>query len=620
MKKICLLITFSLTLLSCQNKSGMDVTFRHVDFSNIHVNDAFFSPCLEKVATITIPVCVDQTEVQTGRIRNFENVASGTGGHSGIFFDDSDVYKALEAIAYSLINHPDSALEAKADKWTDKIAAAQLEDGYINTFFTLTGIENRWTDMDKHEMYCAGHLIEAGIAYQQATGKTKLLEVGKRMADHFMARFNPEGQHWVPGHEEIELALVKLSEATGEKKYFDEACWLLSQRGHDYAQGNGMKDASGSWNKAYYQDIVPAEDLRSISGHAVRAMYLFCGMCDVAARGGMTDYQTALDSVWEDVTKRNMYVTGGIGVAYCTEGFAGDYELPNKEAYCESCASVGMALWNMRMAEWKGDSRYVDIMERTIYNALLAGISLKGDRFFYVNPLASDGNHHRQAWFGCACCPSNLCRFLASIGNYIYATADKDLYVNLYIGNEAQIPFGKGNLAVSLTTAYPWKGNSSIRFDGMEGNKKFALHLRIPDWCKSYQISMNGEQVEYNMENGYATIRRQWKADDQVDISLDMPVEIVKADPRVKADEGRCAIQRGPVVYCAEQADNALDIDEIAVKDGTEFNVHFDADMLGGVSVIDMNTPKQTEVRLIPYHAWDNRTPGKMAVWILDER
>ncbi|MBQ7698250.1 MAG: glycoside hydrolase family 127 protein [Paludibacteraceae bacterium] len=616
MKKSLLFVSLLLALSACRKAPETDIVNKHIDFSEVHISDSFWSPRLERVATVTIPVCIDQTEVQTGRIRNFENAAKGEGRHSGIFFDDSDVYKALEAIAYSLINHPDSALEAKADEWIEKIAAAQQTDGYINTYYTLTGLDKRWTDMDKHEMYCAGHLIEAGIAYKKATGKTLLLEVGTRMAEHIMSLFNEQGRHWVPGHEEIELAMVKLYEATGERKYLDYAYWLLSQRGHGYGYGaESIKDSLNQWNAPYYQDAVPVKDLRSISGHAVRSMYLYCGMSDVAARIPNTGYEEALDSLWEDVTKRNMYVTGGIGVAYCTEGFAADYELPNKEAYCETCASVGMALWNSRMAERTGDAKYYDIVERSVYNAMLAGINLEGNRFFYVNPLASDGNHHRQAWFGCACCPSNICRFLASLGNYIYAANDTALYVNLYIGNESAFAVGSEQVDLAMMTRYPWDGRTDIRF---RSDMHKILKLRLPDWCRQYSVYVNDQEVKTTLNNGYVSLRRQWHKGDQVIMYMEMPIEIVAADPRVKADEGRRAVQRGPIVYCVEQADNGTDVDSLYLTEDTRLTAMYDTSLLCGVMTIqtqaaDTSLPPFT---LIPYFAWDNRESGKMAVWL----
>lgn len=606
-----LLFVFALSVQG--QESNLLKKSQHVDFSKVHVNDNFWSPRLQRISTTTIPVCIDQTEVQTGRIRNFVNVASGKGEHSGIFFDDSDVYKALEAIAYSLINNPDQKLEAKADEWIEKIAAAQQSDGYINTFFTLTGIDKRWTDMDKHEMYCAGHLLEAGVAYYQAKGKDRLLKVGQRMVDHMMSLFGEGKRHWVPGHEEIELALVKLAAATGEKKYADYSYWLLSQRGHGYGHGDGITDDNGStWNKGYYQDLVPVEQQRSISGHAVRAMYLFCAMCDIAAMRPDTGYEEALDELWHDVVDRNMYITGGIGVAYCTEGFANDYELPNDDAYCETCASVGMALWNMRMNEMTGDSKYIDVMERTIYNGLISGISMKGDKFFYVNPLYSAGDHHRQNWFGCACCPSNVSRFISSIGNYIYSTSDDALYVNLYIGNQSEFAVGNENVNVEMRTTYPWTGSTVLKMHAAM-NKK--LCLRIPAWSTGCQFKVNGVETSYECVNGYAVIDRTWKAGDFVEISYGMETKMVEADPRVKADEGRRAVQRGPLVYCVEQVDNREDVDNITLTPSTTFAPHYDAHLFDGTVWIDAER-NGSHFTLVPYYMWDNRAAGKMAVWL----
>ena len=439
MKQYFVLLFACMALWGCGGQDQIETPplkiIDQIDFSHVHIRDNFWSPRLAKHTSATLPVCIDQIENQTGRMQNFENAARGTGKHSGIFFDDSDVYKALEGIAYSLINNPDPELEKKADEWIDKIAAAQQPDGYINTFYTLTGQDKRWNNMDKHEMYCAGHMMEAAVAYYQATGKRKLLDVSIRMADHMMELFGPGKRHWVPGHEEIELALVKIYRTTGQEKYLDFANWLLEERGH----GHGSMGGEGKWDPAYYQDVIPVRELTDISGHAVRCMYLYCGMADVAALKKDTAYVEALNRLWDDVVLRNMYVTGGIGSSRHNEGFTEDYDLPNLDAYCETCASVGMVYWNQRMNQFTGDSKYIDVLERSMYNGALAGVSLAGDRFFYVNPLESNGDHHRQAWYGCACCPSQISRFLPSIGNYIYGTSDKALWVNLFIGNTTEV-------------------------------------------------------------------------------------------------------------------------------------------------------------------------------------
>lgn len=599
-----------LLICACAGKEQQQKLITPVPFSKVKIEDGFWSPRLQAHKDVTLAVCIDQIENQTGRIRNFENAAMGRGEHSGIFFDDSDVYKALEGMACSLQNHPDLVLEAKCDEWIDKIAEAQQPDGYINTFYTLTGLENRWKDMDRHEMYCAGHMLEAGIAYFQVTGKRKLLDVCIRMADHMMTVFGPGKRDWIPGHEEIELALVKLFQVTGEKKYLDFADWLLSERGHGY----GSYGDERVWPTRYYQDEVPVREMTDISGHAVRSMYLFCGMADVASYTGDQGYRDALDRVWDDVVLRNMYITGGIGQSSHNEGFTNDYSLPNLTAYCETCASVGMVLWNWRMGQFTGDGKYADVLERALYNGALAGISLSGDRFFYVNPLESRGDHHRQAWYGCACCPSQICRFLPSIGNYVYGVSDKALWVNLYMGSQADIKLGKKQVTLKQETDYPWNGDVRLTL-GLKGKLHTQLRLRIPAWCESYTLSVNGGPVAFAVEKGYAILERTWKDGDQVTLKLEMPVQMVAADPRVKEDEGLRAIQRGPVVYCLEEADNAEGFDSLFLTENTRFETSALPDKLGGIVEISA-VNGAGHLTYIPYYAWDNRAPGKMKVWI----
>ena len=614
MKQYLLLAASAFLLQGCQT-SKEDIKeqplkmIEQIDFSHVKINDNFWSPRLSKHVSATLPVCIDQIENQTGRIRNFENAAKGEGEHSGIFFDDSDVYKALEGMAYSLINNPDPELEKKADEWIDKFAAAQQPDGYINTFYTLTGLDKRWTNMDKHEMYCAGHMIEAGVAYYQATGKRKLLDVCIRMTDHMMSQFGPGKRHWVPGHEEIELALVKLYQTTQEQKYLDFAYWLLEERGH----GHGTMGDEGKWNPVYYQDIVPVRQLTDISGHAVRCMYLYCGMADVAALKNDTGYIAAMDRLWDDVVHRNMYITGGIGSSHDNEGFTEDYDLPNLDAYCETCASVGMVLWNQRMNQLTGDSKYIDVLERSLYNGALAGISLGGDRFFYVNPLESKGDHHRQEWYGCACCPSQLSRFLPSIGNYIYASSDDALWVNLYIGNTGQIRIGETDILLTQETDYPWDGSVKLTISTSLPLEK-EIRLRIPNWCKTYDLSINGKRINVSEEKGYAVIK-DWKSQDVIALDMDMPVEIVAADPHVKENFGKRAIQRGPLVYCMEEIDNPEYFDQIQLSPSTTFQTAFASDILNGIKTIKTNGRAQSAT-FIPYYAWDNRKAGKMRVWI----
>ena len=594
-------------LAACGSKNDTHKLITPVNFSDVTIDDGFWSPRLQSHKDVTLKVCIDQIENQTGRIRNFENAAKGEGEHSGIYFDDSDVYKALEGMAYSLQNNPDPELEAKCDEWIDKFAAAQEDDGYINTYYTLTGLENRWSDMGMHEMYCAGHLTEAAVAYYNVTGKRKLLDVAIRMADYMMTVFGPGKRDWVPGHEEIELALVKLYQVTGEKKYLDFAEWLIEERGNGH----------GTWVKwrteAYYQDDKPVREMTSIAGHAVRAMYLYCGMADVAAYTGDQGYMNALDSLWEDVVMRNMYVTGGIGQSARNEGFTTDYSLPNLTAYCETCASVGMVLWNWRMNQFTGDAKYIDVLERSLYNGALAGISLDGDRFFYVNPLESLGTHHRQAWYGCACCPSQICRFLPSIGNYIYGVSDDALWVNLFLCNEAKVKIGGKTVTVSQDTGYPWRGDVRVTLN-MRGSIHKDIRIRIPAWCKDYFITVNGNVVDAPVDKGYAVLSGRWRDGDIIYLEMEMPAELVAAAPRVKEDEGRRAVQRGPLVYCMEEVDNPAYADLRLEKDARFDEVW--ENYMGHVFLSLSTTYGDQAIKLIPYYAWDNRDPGRMQVWI----
>ncbi len=625
---------FSLLLLSYQSVAQM----LPVNFSKVTINDNFWTPKMNTVATVTLDACINYTETKTGRIRNFEKAATKTGKHEGIFFDDSDVYKALEAIAYSLKNHPDAKIEKKADDWIDKIAAAQQPDGYINTFFTLTGLENRWSDMDKHEAYCTGHLLEAGIAYFNTTGKRKLMDVGIRMVKHIDSNFRLAGKHWVPGHEEIELALVKLYHATNEKQYLDLASWFIEQRGHGYYKG-AKRDPK------YDQNDVPFEDQKKVEGHAVRAMYLYTGVTDVSAAKGETKYLPALSSIWENLVGKNMYITGGIGSSGHNEGFTKDYDLPNESAYCETCASVGMILWNQRMNLMTGESKYIDVLERSLYNGALAGLSLSGDKFFYGNPLASQGNYTRSEWFGCACCPSNIARLVASIGNYIYATAPDAIYVNLFISSSTVIPAGKNRITISQKGNYPWNGNIILTISPESKIKKRVL-IRIPGWAVNQPvpgdaytylqperapilIQLNKTSINYKIEKGYAVIDREWKKGDEISVQLPMMVERVIANSNILENKGLAALQRGPLVYCLEHADNNGKAMNVIFPDNASFSTSFDQQLLGGVMTIHSKVPvvdassdgesvstTTREITAIPYYSWANRGEGEMQVWV----
>lgn len=618
--------------------------YQSVNFSKVRIIDNFWRPKLEKVSTVTIPVCIDQTEVKTPRIRNFE-IAAGKrkGKFEGIFYDDSDVFKALEAIAYSLKNHPDAAREKKADEWIDLIAAAQLPDGYINTYYTLQFLDKRWTDMSMHEDYNGGHLIEAAVAYFEATGKRKLLDVAIRFADHFDSLFGPGKRDWVTGHQELELALVKLYNNTQQKKYLQLADWLLSERGQKKAIGYTWTD----WkDTAYAQDSKPVREQKEITGHAVRAMYMYTGAADVAAHTGDQGYMQAMKTVWEDVVYRNMYITGGIGSSGSNEGFSVDYDLPNENAYCETCASVGMVLWNQRMGMLTGEGKYIDVLEKSLYNGALDGISLAGDKFFYGNVLASNGKQARRDWFGTACCPANIARLIESLGNYVYGFNDNSIWVNLFVGSQTEIGLKNQQVVIQTQTNYPWEGTVGILVSPQK-KERFALRVRYPGWvsgeavpgglytyenAKQYSLtllSINNQPVKYTIENGYLVIDREWAPNDQVSISFPMDIRRVYSRSEVKANVERVALQRGPLIYCVEGTDNdgkALNIvlpktaQVVTVKQQvlTENVVSLEADatvlsvMPGGENVQAV----KKKIRAVPYYTWNNRGAGQMLVWL----
>lgn len=617
--------------------------YEPVSFARVDITDSFWRPRLEKVASVTLPVCIAYTEEKTGRIRNFEKAARGKGeAHEGIYYDDSDVYKALEAIAYALKTRRDTALERIADRWIAKIAAAQQPDGYLNTYYTLTGPGQRWTDMAMHEDYCAGHLVEAGVAYYEATGKRILLDAAIRMADHIDRMFGPGKRHWVTGHEELELALVKLFRHSGERRYLDLAHWLIDERGRGYGKGYIWDD----WkDPAYCQDKTPLGETTGITGHAVRAMYLYTGAADVAANTADSAYLRAMLRVWDDVAGRNMYLTGGIGSTGRNEGFGADYDLPNEQAYCETCASVGMVFWNQRMHQLTGEARFADALERCLYNGALDGISLGGDLFFYTNPLASNGQHKRREWYGTACCPSNIARLLASLGNYIYGQGARDLWVNLYIGSATTVVPGNQPVPVKMETNYPWEGNVRLLLEPGRP-QAFALHLRIPGWARGeasagglyrflspqmlgFTLKINGQAADYRWENGYVVLDRTWKRGDLVELNLTMPVQRVVAIDSVAGNRNRVALQRGPLVYCFEGADNSGAAFDFVLPDRTALTPVWSGDFAGGLMTIQGAVPVvhpadegrsvqvlQQTVTAIPYFAWNNRGPGEMQVWV----
>ncbi|MEK5463413.1 beta-L-arabinofuranosidase domain-containing protein [Paenibacillus sp. FSL P2-0136] len=593
-------------------------TWQDVSFTCVTINDEFWKPRLKVLRQTTLPDCLSKCE-ETGRINNFAKAAGLLEGHyEGKYYNDSDVYKVLEGIAYALMSERDAALEAEADRIIGLISAAQEEDGYLCAYFTLENPQGKWTDMEKHEMYNGGHLIEAAVAYYEATGKRELLEVACRLADHVDEVFGPGKRHWVEGHEEIELALVKLYRVTQSERYWKLALWLLEERGHGY--GVGAIWDNPEWGPAYCQDDVPVRDIKQVTGHAVRAMYLYTAMADIVHTSGDSAYSEALHRVWTHTVERNMYVTGGIGPSRHNEGFTSDYDLPNETAYCETCAAIAMVFWNHRMNLTFGDGKYADVVERELYNGALSGISLSGDKYFYENPLASQGGHHRVPWFETSCCPTNLARFLPSLGQYAYAVTEDGLAVNQYMNSEAELVLGSGlGVRLKVSTRYPWDGRIELEVN-LAASAEFSIRLRVPEWCSGYLVEAGGISIgeaEALTHQGYIVLERNWSPGDTVVLELELPVNKVRARPEVEADRGRVAVQRGPVVYCLEQTDHpGSSYDAFSLPAGARFRVKHLPELLGGVTVLQSRDADGRPLRFIPYYAWDNREPGFMQVWV----
>ena len=582
-----------------------------VPFYQVSIEDRLWKSRMQTMSTVTLFDCLDKCE-STGRIANFRRAAGWEEGpFQGIYYNDSDVYKVLEGVGYSLRTFPDKALEARADAVIDAIAAAQREDGYLQTYFQLADVGHEWTDMEKHEMYCAGHLMEAAVAYYHSTGKDKLLKVACRLADHLCNTFGQGKRHWVPGHEEIELALIRMYDATGHEEYLTLARFLLEERGHGHGRGRIWTDEH--FGKAYAQDEVPVRELRRVAGHAVRAMYLLTAMADSLREGGGTDYLPALKAVHEHVTEHHMYITGGIGSTASNEGFDLDDSLPNDTAYCETCASVGMVYWNQRMNLLTGDSRYCDVLERAMYNGVLSGYGLSGKEFFYDNPLSSDGSKARQPWFDCSCCPTQLARFIPSVGGYLYAQQEQRLYINLYCSSRVTAELAEGNVALRVSTDYPWNGQVSVAVEAAE--KPFTLCFRYPQWCKSMTLRVNGQPVAAEADgHGYLCLHGLC-AGDAVEALMDMPVRLVHAHARVQEDHGQAAVMRGPVVFCAEAQDQPMHWDALRIRSDSHFLCQFRPDLLDGV----MTLTNEQGVMLIPYAVWNNRGTERMTVWMPED-
>ncbi len=629
-----------------------DYPVQPVPFTDVRLSDGFWAPKIETNRTATIPAAFEQCEL-TGRVDNFIRAATALRGEPlantkppGYPFDDTDLYKVIEGASYALAVHPDPKLDAYVDSLIAKITAAQEKDGYLYTTRTINpaaphpwaGTE-RWQleKVDSHELYDMGHLFESATAHYWATGKRTFLNVAIKAADLLVATFGPGKKAIWPGHEITEMGLVRMYRATDNVQYLNLAKFLLDVRGPDGDKGAG---------RTYNQSQVPPIEQTEAVGHAVRAAYMYSGMADVAALTGDTSYLKAVDAIWNDVVNKKLYITGGIGASGSGEAFGGPYVLPNMTAYCETCAAVGNDFWNERLFLLHADAKYVDVMERTLYNGLISGVSLDGKTFFYPNPLESKGQHARQAWFGVACCPGNITRFMASVPGYVYAKQGQTIFVNLYAGGSADVTLDNGRkVTLTQATQYPWDGAVKLTV-APAARGAFTLNVRIPGWARNepvpgdlYRyadasspaptIKVNGQAIAMNVVKGYVSIARTWQAGDVVDLNLPMPVRRVVANDQVEADRGRVAIQRGPIVYAAEWPDNPDGhVRNLVMADATSLTSAFRPTLLGGVSVVQGTATslaydaagkvisKTQPFVAIPYYAWANRGRGEMLVWI----
>lgn len=618
-----------------------------VPFTSVKVTDSFWGQRLNASREVTIPLAFSKCE-ETGRYTNFVNAAhpSDTIKVGGLAFDDTDVYKTIEGASYLLQTYPDKKLAKYIDSVLVIVAAAQEPDGYLYTGRTMNpkhphewAGSKRWEKVEElsHEFYNLGHMVEGAIAHYQATGKRNFLDIAIRYADCVCREIGTdEGQQIrVPGHQIAEMALAKLYLVTGQQKYLDQAKFFLDKRGHT------------SRTDEYSQAHKPVVEQDEAVGHAVRAAYMYAGMADVAALTGDTAYIHAVDRIWDNIVGKKYYITGGIGATSAGEAFGKNYELPNMSAYCETCAAIGNVYVNYRLFLLHGESKYYDVLERTLYNGLISGVSLDGGGFFYPNPLESIGQHQRQPWFGCACCPSNICRFIPSLPGYIYAVKDKDVYVNLFMSNISNLKVEGKAVSLEQSTKYPWNGDIAI---GVKKNSagQFTMKIRIPGWVRNqvvpsdlyaysdgkrlnYTVKVNGEQVTSELKDGYFCIDRRWKKGDKVEVHFDMEARTVKANNKVEADRGRIAVERGPIVYCAEWPDNDFDVLSVFMNRAPKFDVVEKPELLYGMNQLKTDaqilgyddsgrlTATDVKLTLIPYYAWAHRGSGAMAVWLPQE-
>ena len=625
----------SLLLLTGCSNSGQQMMVNSqypidpVPFTSVKVDGGFWGQRLQASREVTVPLAFSKCE-ETGRYRNFENAAhpSDTIHVGGFSFDDTDVYKTIEGASYLLQTYPDEKLKNYIDSVLVIVAGAQEPDGYLYTARTMNpkhphewAGSKRWEKVEElsHEFYNLGHMLEAAVAHYQATGQRNFLDIAIRYADCVIREVGPNpGQVVrVPGHQIAEMGLAKLYLATGNKKYLDQAKFFLDYRGKT------------EHRDPYNQTHLPVLEQKEAVGHAVRATYMYAGMADVAALTGDQGYIHAIDTIWDNIVSKKMYITGGIGSTNDGEAFGANYELPNTTAYNETCAAIGMVYVNHRLFLLHGDSKYYDVLERTLYNGLISGVSLEGDAFFYPNPLEvkKERKYQRQAWFGCACCPSNISRFIPSLPGYVYAVKDNDVYVNLFMGNTSTLQVNGKPVTLKQETAYPYSGEVKLVIE--EANQPFTMKVRIPGWARNeampsnlyafadglqsqYSVKINGEVIKTELQQGYCSISRDWKTGDVVELSLDLQPRLVKANNQVEADRGRVAVQCGPIVYCAESPDNEQSIGSITLNGLTQLKVEWQPEKLHGINQIVTDNG----VTLIPYYAWAHRGVSDMEVWI----
>ncbi len=645
-------------MINSDSKKGLTP----LSIQDVKITGGFWARVQNTNASTTLPIEYEQCK-QTGRIDAFRlDWTPDSNRPKPHYFWDSDVAKWIEGAAYSLSHHPDPKLQSQVDEVADLIAAAQQADGYLNIYFSAVEPDKRWTNLrDWHELYCAGHLMEAAVAYYETSGNRKFLDVMCRYADYIDSIFGREvGQmRGYPGHEEIELALVKLYRTTGENRYLELAQYFVDERGrqpHYYLSEASDHSTKSDWLNSifdpfsYMQAHVPVREQSQIVGHAVRALYLFSGMADVAAETGDESLITALHRLWENITLKRMYITAGVGPAASNEGFTIDYDLPNETAYAETCAAIALVFFAQRMLNLEADSRYADVMERALYNGVMAGISLQGDRFFYTNPLAQFPQavpfYHerfvteRQPWFECACCPPNICRLIGSLNQYIYSRSAGALFVNLYVASTVSFTPEFGNtVLIRQETDYPWDESIGIKIDAPEA-QRFTLALRLPDWCHTPELRLNGTAIEIQprIEGGYVKLERVWQPGDEISLVLPMQIERILAHPAVRQNAGHVALQRGPLIYCLEEVDNGADLHNLALPWDAPLTAVYDPDLLNGVTTITGNAkymkkedigdflyrpasgpPSQidAQVKAVPYYAWNNRGVGEMRIWIM---